>query len=739
MPQKFYLWILRSGVYLSLFSVFLVFKGLLFPFITSKQISFNILIEILLIFWLGLIIQYPEYRPKKFYVNFGLIAFFAVLIISSFTGVDFNLSFWGDVERMLGVFHLLHFLAFYFIVITVFKKWEHWKPLFILSIILAAIVSLIGLKEGGKIYSTIGNSAYVSAYIIFNIYFMILLFFKERNKWLGLLYFLPLPFYLQIFYAGNITGAVVGLGVSLIFMAFLYGALARNKMVKIATLGTALLMVVLVSSLFVYKDTAWVQEHRKTNKLIGSILAVDFQKNTFQTRLISWRAAWYDFKEHPILGTGHGNYAIVFDKYFDPVFLSHTSQETYFDRAHNNLIDIASTAGLLGLFAYLSIFAALAYYLIQGYRKDKLDVHEFTVISALIAAYFIQNLAVFDSLVTYIYLMVSLGYVYWAYHRDEEFIFPRDKELTNKNIYTLAGAGVILLVIMYQYNYKPLQMLSLTIEGHKAFQQGQLENAFKIFKEAHALDTVLDRDSRTSMARLFLGNPSQLQNMDAAKRQEMLDYNIEISKKNAAYNENDSMNQMVLAQMLNLTASYHRDNPEKFSFYSDQALEAINRSIEASPGRVPIYYQKAQILMARGDKDGVIETLKYAAGLNDRYSESFCHLGRTYIFYGQNDEAWQYYDQCIDLNGLGNISPAAYLKNTIIPHYAEANDTGRLIKLYVRLSQMDKKDYESLIELAKLYQADGQIEKALAAVDEAVSVNPGIKESADRFKAEIGE
>ena len=124
MPQKIYLTILKSGIYLSFISVFLVFKNLLFPFITSKQISFNILVEILFIFWIAFIVKYPEYRPKKNWISIGLIGFFIAITISCFTGVDFNLSFWGDIERMLGVFHLLHFLAFYFIIITVFRTWQ---------------------------------------------------------------------------------------------------------------------------------------------------------------------------------------------------------------------------------------------------------------------------------------------------------------------------------------------------------------------------------------------------------------------------------------------------------------------------------------------------------------------------------------------------------------------------------------------------------------------------------------
>jgi tetratricopeptide (TPR) repeat protein len=103
------------------------------------------------------------------------------------------------------------------------------------------------------------------------------------------------------------------------------------------------------------------------------------------------------------------------------------------------------------------------------------------------------------------------------------------------------------------------------------------------------------------------------------------------------------------------------------------------------------------------------------------------------------DESWEYNDRCIDLNGANSMAPAAYLENTIIPHYREKDDTDRLIKLYIRLSQIDSKDYESLIELAKLYQKNGNMEKAAEAVDKAIAANPSIKESAERFKSELGK
>ena len=147
MSQKLYLRILQAGVCLSFFIVFWVNKDFLFPYITSKQIPFNILMEVLFVIWLTFIVKYKEYRPKLSYITFGLAFFFGVMILSCFTGVDFNLSFWGDVERMLGAFHILHFFILYLVIITVFRKWSDWRILYILSIVVAVFVSFKGFPD----------------------------------------------------------------------------------------------------------------------------------------------------------------------------------------------------------------------------------------------------------------------------------------------------------------------------------------------------------------------------------------------------------------------------------------------------------------------------------------------------------------------------------------------------------------------------------------------------------------
>jgi len=742
MPKKIYLTILKSGIYLSFLSVFLVSGKLFFPYITTKQIFFNILTEILFFFWLVFIIQYPSYRPfifvkgglKKSLIPLGLVSFFIIITLSSILGVDFNLSFWGDAERMLGVFHVLHFLAFYFIIITVMLSWKDWYALMLVSVAAAAFVSIHALTV--IVYSTVGNAAYVGGYLIFNIYFSLILFFRTDKKifWRWLY---PAAIILMLFALKNtgVAGAYVGLGSSAILALFLFGLLSRDKKVKIYILSAAVLSIVLITGIFLYRNNSTVRGVKFLDDVLSEI---SVGKNTFQTRLISWKTAWKDFPAHPLLGTGYGNFAITFDKYFDPSFYNYTRSETYFDRAHNNLIDIASTSGALGLLAYLSIFAAAGYYLVIGYRKDKIKLHDFVLLISLIIAYFVQNLAVFDSLVTYIPLMAMLGYIYWLARNDQEIDYIKDDSFNNKEIFAGFLIGLSVLIILFKYNIGPLRTFIGTIKGQIAFAQGDIAGGVEIYKGALSRHTVLDRDSRDSLVRSMT---SVLLNESVSQSQleDVLAFVEKMAEENIKYNPKDSLTQTELAQFFISAAQASKDDNEKFFSYLNQAMEAANKAIDSSPGRIPLYYVKAQIYKMRGDSDNAIVTLEYAAGLNEKYYDSFCNLAKYYFMARNEEKGFSAMDKCIDLGGAELLTPVDYVISLINFYIDKQNDWPRVVKLYERLVKMQPDQAVNWVKLAASYERIGEYGKAIEAARKSVELDPTLKDEVEQFINALGK
>ncbi|MFH1255418.1 MAG: O-antigen ligase family protein [bacterium] len=734
MPLKIYLNILKTGIYLSSVSVFLVFSNLLFPYITSKQIFFNVLIEILAIFWISLVIKYPEVRPKKSWITFGLAAFLAFLFVSSVLGIDFNLSFWGDIERMLGLFHVAHFILFYLIIITVFRGWKDWRNLFIVSVIACLFICFYSITKIP--YSTIGNTAYVSGYAIFNIYFALILFFRrrmeektKRQDWLAsAVYLAAALIILPVMKFTHTRGAYVGLGISFLLFFILRSLFSQSKKIKIYSLSAVAAAVVFVCLVFAFPESGLV----KNSSVLSTITQISSKQVTFQTRLISWKAAWKDFPGHIFFGAGYGNFAVTFDKYFDPAFYSYTSSETYFDRAHNNLVDIASTAGLASLLAYLSIFAAVFYYLARCRRDGKVSLDEFILLACLFTAYFIQNLAVFDSLATYICLMPALGYVYWLANGHEEQEVDNQPGLDNKELAVLAAAGLIFISIIFQYNIKVWKMLDGTIKGQIQLAGGDIAAGVEEYKKALSHKTPLDRDSRSSLINSINVRQNEMLSLGGEKAKEIADYAVSLAEENVKLNPSDSMMQMQLAQTLNTAAMVNQDNQNKFYFYSDRALEAIGESIKASPGRVTVYFVKAQIYISRSDKNNVIETLKYAVRLNEKYAESSCYLSKIYIYFNEEEPGYDYLDKCLDLNGSSYVQPIDFLK-VALKHYTEKNDQKRILTLYERWADLEQSNAKIFVNLSLLYAKTGNNDKAVKAAQKAAELDPSMKSAAEEF------
>ena len=733
MSLKTYLNILKGGIFLSFLSIFFVFDHLLFPYITSKQIPFNILIEIMTVFWLGLIVKYPSYRPQKSWITFGLVGFMAVLILTSITGVDFNMSFWGNIERMLGVFHLLHFLVFYLIIITVMRSWEDWRNLLMVSVIAATLQTLFVIFKVN--FGTLGNTSYISGQMIFNIFFALILFFRQKNIAWRSFYVVAILLMLQATKIASTRGAFIGLGLSIITMFFMLAMFNNNKKIKYGSLGVVAAFVIFIALIFANAESAWV----KNNGLFNRITQINFQTGTFQTRLVSWRSAVKDFPNHPFLGTGYGNYAITFDKHFDPIFYNFTASETYFDHAHNNILDLLSTTGAIGLTVYLLIFVATLYYLISGFRAERIKLSEFIILIGLIVAYFVQNIVLFDSFITYLSLMVMLGFVYWL-SIDESYFTEASakakqifKGNDNRESYALIIGGLIMLAVMYQYNVKPLKMLSGTIDGQIVAAQGSsIIEIIKTYKQALSYDTVLDRDSRKSLVQLAMQRSELFSDLNKESANQAFDYIIEQAEKNVAHNSKDSFNQMMLAQLYNLAASHNTADKEKFIYYSSRAEDAINKTIEATPRRIPVYFIKAQIYLMRGDKAKAAEIVKTASELNPKYPDSYCQLSRIYFYDDKEALGNEAMDKCIELGGAGQLGSIEQLKE-VLNRYLRNKDLNKALMILQQITRAEPNVGKNWASLAEVYRQMGDNAEAIKAAEQAIQVDPSLRAGGEEF------
>jgi putative inorganic carbon (HCO3(-)) transporter len=127
-------------------------------------------------------------------------------------------------------------------------------------------------------------------------------------------------------------------------------------------------------------------------------------------RLAHWQAGWDMFSEHPWLGVGIGNYEPVYPAYALPRWndpLGH---------AHNYYLNIAAETGLVGLSAYLILWAAVFWQAWQTVRRTSgywqgVAVGILGILTHLAVHNFFDNLYVHAM---YVHVAILLGLIFVA-------------------------------------------------------------------------------------------------------------------------------------------------------------------------------------------------------------------------------------------------------------------------------------------------------------------------------------
>ncbi len=117
--------------------------------------------------------------------------------------------------------------------------------------------------------------------------------------------------------------------------------------------------------------------------------------NTLSPRIICWKLGIRGIADRPLMGWGQENFSYGFAQYYDPAILL-SSGYSWYDRAHNVLIDLGFSAGVLGVLAYSFIWVSLVGRLrISNALVNRLDRG---LLGAIFVAYFFFNIFNFDSL-----------------------------------------------------------------------------------------------------------------------------------------------------------------------------------------------------------------------------------------------------------------------------------------------------------------------------------------------------
>src|SRR3989344_2632466 len=185
--------IIWLSMLLILFLQLIMHSRFFFPFIVPRNVAFRVIVEIAFAAYLVLAYLEPSYRPKMHRLAWAVLAFLGVSFLAALVGLNFNRSFWGNYERMSGLFHQLHLVLYFFVLYNTFKRHEAWHSLLTFSIFTSSLMSLLGFAQwlqipfllassgGERISGSIGNATFFATYLLFNLFFLLYCWAKEQR------------------------------------------------------------------------------------------------------------------------------------------------------------------------------------------------------------------------------------------------------------------------------------------------------------------------------------------------------------------------------------------------------------------------------------------------------------------------------------------------------------------------------------------------------------------------------
>ena len=646
--EKGFLTIIKLGIIIILFLPLLVYRPVLYPYVFSKILSFQVIVEIIFVAWLFLAL----YIKKEYRLNWknplviALTTFMGILFLTSLVGVDFSKSFWSTQERMIGIITLLHFYTFFIVLISTFKTKKDCQRIIWLSLICSVLVGLYGmgqkiglefLLEGSlrRMTATFGNPDFLGVYALVHIFLSGFLFYLQKRRPGKIFAIFFLLFNLSTLFLTATRGAFVGFGAGIIF-GLIYFTFSKQFKKRGRILSLILLLIIIGGSLFIYfnKNEEWM---KKAPRVVRRLTSISLEGN--KSRLISWQIGLQGFKERPLFGYGWENYNIVFNKHYNPYYLQEGMQATWFDRSHNQVIDLLALTGIFGILSYLAIFGIVFWLLFKKIKildkevapqKEERPRIGYVLLILMFLAYFIQNLFVFDTPAPLIVFYFSLALVYFLTRDSFKEEQPdQPVEPGKKSNFPLPVLILLILIFlpwaMYKFNIEPFQQSRLGVRAIHV-SKVDLKSGLHWYEQALAKPCFTNPEIRTYLAQTVSEQYSKINEETVLAELNLIGEATEMAiaeyKKSVQEHPLNARHWLYLGQLYNLGVGYDKE-------YIQKADEVLHKALELSPKRQSVYFELARVQLFLQEYEKAVELLKQAVLLDPGVEESRQNLEKV--------------------------------------------------------------------------------------------------------------
>ena len=712
-------WSVIGGVLLIFFVPLFVANTLFFPFISGKGFAFRILVEIVFALWAILALRDPSVRPKQSWLLYALGAFLVSIGISALLAVNPDKAFWSNFERMEGWISIAHLVAYFTVVFSMFTNEKNWKILWNTTIAVSVIeggygllqlMGMLTINQGGvRVDGTFGNATYLAIYMVFSFFITLLAaHWWARGKsamsrallgWYGLAALLQL---VMIYHTAT-RGAQIGLvgGLFLTALIFVFSA-KDNPTLRKWGIGVIVGFLVLGGAFVAVRNAPFVQNSQVLSRLAG-IATPHSLFAQLSTRSEIWSMALQGVAERPIFGWGQEGFNYVFNKYYDP---SLYAQESWFDRAHDEFIDWLIAGGIVALFLYLSLFAIALWYLWRP--SNAFTSVERALFTGLLAAYVLNNIVVFDNLLSYILFFTVLAYI--AYRANTSSVTPPPSmpaTPVSEGAQSIAIPAVVIAmaVVFYFVNVPGITTASSLIQGLSSHPEGITAN-LEYFKKAVASAGSSGMGLQEVREQLvqFALQVKSLNAGDAAFQQKVAQYAADQMQEQVKATPND-------ARIRVFFGSYLRQFGQ-----NDAARVQLLAAHDLSPHKQAILFELGALELSTGNAAQAMIWLKEAYDLAPTFDTARLTYAAGAIRTGDKALA-----SSLLMPRYNSVTPD---DDTILNAYVSIKDYPSIIAILTARVAKSPDSYQAHVQLGAGYLESGNRAGAIAELKKAIALNP---------------
>ena len=720
----------------------------------GKTIVFRILLSILIFVFLWQALSKEQITIKTSLPFWLLVSLLGIFLLANIFSLDPHFSFWGSPYRSGGFLNFAFYIIFAILVFSIIRQ-KDWQKIWDFAIFIGILVSIVAIFQqygliskifipfGARAPSTIGGPIFLAIYLLL-LSFLTLSFGLKQAGLKKLFYFLSfLLFFLVAVFITQTRAVIIGYLVGFLFFILFYPV--RKFSVSLGLKLTAL--IILLSGIygiyFVNTQTELPQFIQKNRFLNGVTARLSIKAGLADSRISGWKVALPVLKDRPILGYGPENFAIGFDKFYDPSLPKITKEwGSWWDRAHNFVFDIGVTAGILALLIYLALFGVLFWQLQKLKHTDEHRLENRSTrimthgIQATFLAYLVANFFSFDTFSTYLISFLLVGYSlhllsgYQENSQAEKHGFIRIKRINaDKNLYKSVLLSVLISVLIWFiwiFNLKPFQINKEINWASYESKGGYHEKAIVRMENLLAKRSFLDAYLRLKYADIIDEYIKAKPELTISLVQKA----IEILKENTNIMPYYTRDWLLLGSYTNILIERGQIK------LKDEANSYFEKAHQLSPKRQEVFTEWIKTDLLTGEYQKAKERAEKCIALNEKLGDCYWLMGLTQG-YLKNFEGLNYYANIAQTKGYDTQSENAFLQLTKV--YAQTQNYQDLVKTLTKLISINPNNPQYHASLAAAYQKIGDLEMAKKEALKVLELQPEAKGEVEEFLKSLSE